>query len=517
MVAGITDGALVVSSGDKTACVRLKGGELRESGRAVEWKYKLGLGKRTGEGERISPVPEPRNIRSFYELEVPGNKAELRFSCCGSRKGAIELLDLRPGGTEEDRMLAGAMRSAIFPEYGGSVYEKAVVWRALGMARFGMGIEGVTCIDSGGLLSRKLLFRDQFEGLLQNYQTIKKVRGMDCFKNILLKAYEKQDEWGRMPAHAGADATSIAFILAGMAVRDTNDGDLARSSAEAFSKYLAGVTACELMPDGPPMVKPNGLISACPVLPWGDWYRDVEGVKVPERLSPAWALELIGRGATGELWMQKYLLPEVNARWIRCLEAGWLFSKYIRDFRLADRCKMIYYRALGSFKNVFYDKETGFLDNVVAADESSLGRRHDPTISSAGMTAAAILGTDAFTARELNGMAQAVKARLLRKKWGLPFGTAVIDRAECVYLDDEKEHGGTVCPGDTPYLVRLLRMTGDQEAADQVLESNLRHQMEEGFLFYNNELFSCDHDMVPVKDPVRWWSQWVDPYLEGRQ
>ena len=38
--------------------------------------------------------------------------------------------------------------------------------------------------------------------------------------------------------------------------------------------------------------------------------------------------------------------------------------------------------------------------------------------------------------------------------------------------------------------------------------------MEEGFVFYNQELFSCDHDWTPVKDPVQWWSQWVDPYLE---
>ena len=37
--------------------------------------------------------------------------------------------------------------------------------------------------------------------------------------------------------------------------------------------------------------------------------------------------------------------------------------------------------------------------------------------------------------------------------------------------------------------------------------------MEEGFVFYNQELFSCDHDWTPVKDPVQWWSQWVDPYL----
>jgi hypothetical protein len=39
--------------------------------------------------------------------------------------------------------------------------------------------------------------------------------------------------------------------------------------------------------------------------------------------------------------------------------------------------------------------------------------------------------------------------------------------------------------------------------------------MEESFVFYNQELFSGG-DRVPVKNPVQWWSQWVDPYLDRR-
>ena len=38
--------------------------------------------------------------------------------------------------------------------------------------------------------------------------------------------------------------------------------------------------------------------------------------------------------------------------------------------------------------------------------------------------------------------------------------------------------------------------------------------MNEGFVFYNSELFSPDKgEMVPVKNPVQFWSQWVDAYI----
>jgi len=40
--------------------------------------------------------------------------------------------------------------------------------------------------------------------------------------------------------------------------------------------------------------------------------------------------------------------------------------------------------------------------------------------------------------------------------------------------------------------------------------NNFDHQMKEGFLFYNSELFSQDDSIVPVKNPTQFWSQLVD-------
>src|SRR5271157_295244 len=510
---------LEVTSGERAACVRCAGAKFRESPRTIDWRYKLGSGERANVEGHIRPVPEARTIASFYEIEAPGKKAELRFSCGNTKKSALELLDFHTSGAREDALLAQSMRKAIFPEYSGTSLEKGVVWRMLGMARFGMEFEGTRCMEAGGLLSRELLFRDQFAGLLNNFEAIKSIHGGTCMKNILLKAYELQDKWGLVPSRIAvekkddgcADTTLMAFVLAGRLVRKTNDGDLAVRSAGALKKFLDGVSACCLESDGPPMLKPNGLVS---VSPHDEGRRNILGHMVTERINAAWAQELIEKGRGDELKLQKYLLPEVNALWIRCLESGWLFSKYIRDFKLADRCKMIYYKALEAYKPLFYNRDTGFINNLVTTDESALGRRIDPGVGSPGMVAAAILGLSMFTGRELESIAAATKERLLRVRWDMPIGVIGMEVAKSAYLNGTGERGGTVSQGDTPYLIGLLRMAGDAEMADRILETNLRHQMEEGFVFYNSSLFSCDHDMLPTGEPVCWLSQWVDPYLD---
>jgi glycogen debranching enzyme len=85
------------------------------------------------------------------------------------------------------------------------------------------------------------------------------------------------------------------------------------------------------------------------------------------------------------------------------------------------------------------------------------------------------------------------------------------------YYGDAEYHEAVVWPRDTSYLLRLLRYAGAPEkgTVEGLLRSNLNHQMNEGFVFYNSELFSPDSGaMVPVKNPIQFWSQWVDPYID---
>jgi hypothetical protein len=520
--ADVVDGALVVGVGSRTACLAAKDATYVRKGRRLPWKYKLGSGSRCWQHDRLRFVPEKRIISSFYEIEAEGSEVSLRFACGESAAAAFRHLEGEYGRNDVAR--ASMIRDTLFPGYAPA--DRDVLFRALGADRFGMLAEDILFREAGDFWFKTVWFRDLFEGLIHNCQTIKKIDGVAGMKEMLLKSFDLQDDRGRIPNrlvpggggrqrdYNSADATLLAFVLAGMLVRDDNDCDLARGAAAAFRKYLDGVRRCDLEANGPPRLRPNGLISVPCWHSWTDGMRDIDGRPLPIRVREDWERELVRRNADEELFLQKFFLPEINAQWMKALEAGWLFSRYDRDFALADACKICYNRARDSYKPIFLNPATGYLNNLACTDDCVLGPQADPTPGSPGVVAAAMLGLDLFSLRELEGIAAFAKRHLLKTKWGLPFGIVVRASEREVFLGDPEYHEAVVWPRDTPYLIRLLAMTGDWATIAGLLASNLRHQMEEGFVFYNQELFSGDDDRVPVKNPVQWWSQWVDPYLD---
>ena len=152
------------------------------------------------------------------------------------------------------------------------------------------------------------------------------------------------------------------------------------------------------------------------------------------------------------------------------------------------------------------------LYNIVRID----GKR-DTTLGSPAVVAFSLLRAETvFSHHDLEHFIEHVKAKLLVTKNGLPFGILVKDSPKRTYYGDEEYHEGVVWPRDTPYLIRLLRYSGEREKklVEGLLQSNLEHQMNEGFVFYSSELFSPDNGaVVPVKNPVQFWSQWLDPYI----
>ena len=84
-----------------------------------------------------------------------------------------------------------------------------------------------------------------------------------------------------------------------------------------------------------------------------------------------------------------------------------------------------------------------------------------------------------------------------------------------------------VWPRSTPYLIGLLRLLGEEETIRGLLRNALDHQMSEGAVFYSHELLappfgdnprpdpSTADNPVPVKNPVQFWSQWCDPFLDS--
>ena len=115
-----------------------------------------------------------------------------------------------------------------------------------------------------------------------------------------------------------------------------------------------------------------------------------------------------------------------------------------------------------------------------------------------------------FTDEEVRVFAETIKEHLLVRRAELAFGVAVRESDKKVYYGDSEYHECVVWPRDTPYLIRLLRRNREERLVREIIRSNLNHQMKEGFLFYNSELFSQDDGIVPVKNPVQFWSQWVD-------
>jgi hypothetical protein len=520
--AGIEAGILCVKNRGHDCCVKVEGSGLTRAEERIEWDYKLGSGYRIMNNGQIRFVPEKRTVRSFYEFMKKGPSATLKFSCGQGSGEALRLINKNFSGLDNDIKKAMRIKGSIFGE--NENVDKRVLFRVIAMTMFDMDIDGISFQEAGDFWFKAVWFRDQFEGILNNYNTIKKLNGLKNVKLALLKSFDYQDKYGRIPnniAPSGeakfdynsVDASLLAFMLAGMLVRDTNDGELAISSIVALKKFIDGVNNGELLPDGPPILRPEGLLSVPSWHSWTDGKRDIDGHKLPIRVKIEWEKELIGSGQTGELDLQKFFLPEINAMWIRALESGWLFSKYIRDYKTSDLLKKYYYRATGSYKNIFYDSRAGYINNVVTTDDYPGGILKDNTPGSPGVVSAAILGQDIFTQGELRSIANIAIGRLMRTKWGMPFGLIVNDSGKSIYFNDDQYHEAVVWPRDTPYFIKLLRHLGEEDIIGGLLESNLRHQMEEGFVFYNGELFSCDNDLVPVKNPVQWWSQWTDPYI----
>jgi len=226
----------------------------------------------------------------------------------------------------------------------------------------------------------------------------------------------------------------------------------------------------------------------------------VDGIShsLPSRIPEDWEYELARRyqeKTVHELTRPTYFLPEVNSQWIRAIKLIYELSGEARYSDLLDA-------ASSSFRDMFVNER--FLNNIVATSG-----RVDETIGSPAMVAISICD-DLFTDEEIRRFIATVRDHLLVRRAGLAFGVAVRESDKKIYYGDREYHECVVWPRDTPYLIHLLNRNREKKLVKEIVRSNLDHQMKEGFLFYNSELFSQDDGIVPVKNPVQFWSQWVD-------
>ena len=180
--------------------------------------------------------------------------------------------------------------------------------------------------------------------------------------------------------------------------------------------------------------------------------------------------------------------------------------------------------AKGFYKNIFWNPQSRNLYNLV-----TLEHRTDGTCSAAAVEAAAVLGESVFSRQELEYIWVAARGKLLANRMveGKPtaFGLLAKDSNERIFYNNQQYHEAVIWPRVTPYLIRLLRMLGQQATVQELLKTNLGHQMDEAAMFYCNEMLSLpegenpfpeaatERNPVPVKNPIQWWSQWCDPYM----
>jgi glycogen debranching enzyme len=233
---------------------------------------------------------------------------------------------------------------------------------------------------------------------------------------------------------------------------------------------------------------------------------DGKKVNVSVRIPDAWC----DARDEDELKKPKYFLPEINAEWIKML------SHCVKNSTKTDSKKELFLtlleRAKANFKTVFWDAEEDILYNLVTMD----GKKDKTQGSPAVVACSLLLDEHVFSQQELEHFVAGVKTNLLVERNGLPFGILVKKSPKRIYYGNGEYHEAVVWPRDTPYLIRILHAAGaiEGETVEGLLRSNLEHQMNEGFVFYNGELFSPDNGaLVPVKNPVQFWSQWMDPFL----
>jgi glycogen debranching enzyme len=383
----------------------------------------------------------------------------------------------------------------------------AAAFRALGMVKFGMYLGDTLSFEAGDLWFRTVWFRDCFEGILQNIDTLFKLGMENRIRDTLVYAFDHRDVHGRIPNfgdnYDSIDATLLAFIVGSEYLKRRRDDDLERMVVGCADALLTSLESGDpSVPNGPPVLHQNGLVSSAPHHSWTDGMRSITAVgmtlSLPIRVPEDWeyeSLKRFGAKAVSELAKPEYFLPEVNAQWIRAIK---LVSELSGEKRYSDLLDL----ASSGFRSMFVNEH--FLNNLVTTD-----RRVDATIGSPAMVAISIADF-LFTEADICVFVNTIKEHLLVRRAGLAFGVAVRESAKKIYYGDSEYHECVVWPRDTPYLLRLLRRNREGRLVREIIRSNLNHQMKEGFLFYNSELFSQDNGIVPVKNPVQFWSQWVD-------
>jgi glycogen debranching enzyme len=550
-----------------------------ENGKAyLNWFYKLGDGFRTQAPEGIIFCGQSRGllVPALFRVKFPKDIMKIKFHALPTMREdplRIDSIQEFKDKIELESKKLSFLRTIIRNGEDHQVYN-SILARIDAFTRFGMKIvlskrRELKVLEAGGWWFRSPWMRDIYTNLLQNLELLKILDkrleivrdcislGIEFFDDktgrvhnylpMLASDYEFKN--GRLlpleKYYFAADPTLLFFILSWEYIKLTKEKDLLnivlRLIVRTFQTYKkASLDAV----NGPPVISDLGLITCVPWHSWTDSKRLIvhRGLKfnnLPNRVPKEWQIEEIEKfndpeKVEREFNMPRFYLPEINALWIKALEAAIKMAnmeKGIMNPEFLEFIKNTLSMAKSNYLRIFWNSKKRYFYDILSYDLS----KKDESLGSPSVVAVAIL-QDFMPKEKMEAMWEMIQKKLLvyrRIKWLknyydelYPFGVIVKESEDKIYFNDEQYHGAVVWPRDTPYLIKLLERIGRYDVIKGLLISNLDHQMGEGTIFYNHELFSLPlgknpkpvnefkENPVPVKNPIQFWSQWVDPYLK---
>jgi len=557
--AGSAKSAILAELGGKIVAVKRMNGPAVSitAGHVFDWHYKLGSGFRMQAHDGIRFCGENRSVFVPGTLVFPinaGESCEVRV-LFGDSKGEAPLQQYVGNELPALSQIEGIVNT------GSSITEaerEALIGRVFGSSRMlaSFGRSATLMPYAGEWWFKTVWFRDAYEGLLNNIQTYHLLGLDDVIENAVLAGLSLQNESGRIPTklpendtlaglnYESADSALLCINLGLQYARLSGKKNVMTMSVfclerliESFARNNGKDDAGKEIENGPPILSmETGLISC---VPWQSW-TDSRPYGIPARVPLRWAADF---GAS-ELSKPKYLLPEINAQFIRALHVA--VNDCDRILITSARRKALeelFKTACASFRRTFWNDKTKFMNNVVRMGDESGGvvAVSDDTFGSPAIVSATLLEGILFNKEELNLILESAATTILarrtpvlfgtdkEKESAIPFGLLVRDSYERggAYFGDEQYHARVIWPRDNPYLAGLARLCGRGDIARGVLLNTLDHQQSEGAAFYTQELFSLAEGQnpavqskhsgnpVPVKNPVQYWSQFCDAFIDG--
>ena len=498
----ILDEQLIASMNGSHVSFFIEDGKLSEGRQAINWWYKLGSGFReqTSQGVKfISEYENPLFIGEISKNVFGGEKVSLLISC----NRELNNIDFDENEEKEKNYLQNILNKFDC--------KKEVLARIISLDKFGI-LENKTIIpEAGDFWFKQVWLRDLMEFLINNFNTLIRIDSKKVEK--ILKWILKQQDLnsGRFPNFKNnfdsVDGGLLFFIFAEKYLRKFEDKEIATDVLKSLNLMLKKFSENSFEVDGPPVIQ-NNLIFSMPWHSWTDSRVPFYGRLISTRIPFEWTREV----SLDDL-CKPALLPEVNALYIRALKAG----EFIADIVTSEENFIDQYKkAVSRYKKVF--KNRNYLYSIILNDKK------DPTETSIALVSSVILHDHVFNTKDLENMWPVVE-KLLIKKRGKIFGIITKNVNDRTYFNDYQYHGAVVWPRDNPYLIKYLNIIGERGKIKEILESNLWHQMDEGAIFYCNELFSLpegknpnptktSNEPVPMKNPIQLWSHFCDAYLE---